>query len=280
MYLDRVSRSPKTAPKGPPLLFVHGSFSDARLWDEYFLPYFAENGYETHAFSLRGHGRSEGRDRLHIWRLADYVADLAQAVADLSHPPLVIGHSMGGMVVQKYLESSPSVAGMVLMGSVPPQGLLPSNLHMAMSHPFLFQQMALFSLFCLMDTPGAYKAAMKRLIRAREKALYRELGVAPETNPDDIGYYTLLDLENLGAKAFGQDFVDWLLQDVQPTQLLFELAKESGIVLLPGRGFGAQSPAGRVSLANLNEADYVQIGRAARNLIERYHQRFKEAKKR
>jgi aspartate 4-decarboxylase len=141
-------------------------------------------------------------------------------------------------------------------------------------------QMALFSLFCLMDTPGAYKAAMKRLIRAREKALYRELGVAPETNPDDIGYYTLLDLENLGAKAFGQDFVDWLLQDVQPTQLLFELAKESGIVLLPGRGFGAQSPAGRVSLANLNEADYVQIGRAARNLIERYHQRFKEAKKR
>ena len=147
MYLDRVSRYPKTTPIGPPLLFVHGSFSDARIWDEYFLPYFAENGYETHAFSLRGHGRSEGRERLHIWRLADYVADLAQAAATLPRPPVVIGHSMGGMVVQKYLESSPPVAGMVLMGSVPQQGLLPSNLHMAMSHPFLFQQMALFSLF-------------------------------------------------------------------------------------------------------------------------------------
>ncbi|MBK8508922.1 MAG: alpha/beta fold hydrolase [Candidatus Competibacteraceae bacterium] len=145
MHLDMVSRRPETTPKQPPLLFVHGSFSDARVWDEYFLPYFAEHGYEAHAVSLRGHGRSEGRERLHTWRLADYVADLAQAAAVLPPSPLLIGHSMGGMVIQKYLESSPAVAGVVLMGSVPPQGLLPSNLHMAMRHPFLFQQMALFS---------------------------------------------------------------------------------------------------------------------------------------
>ena len=35
---------------------------------------------------------------------------------------------------------------MVLMASVPPQGLWPTNLHMAMRHPFLFQQMVLFSM--------------------------------------------------------------------------------------------------------------------------------------
>ncbi|MBL8251206.1 MAG: alpha/beta hydrolase [Candidatus Competibacter sp.] len=145
MHLDMVSRRPEMTSKRPPLLFVHGSFSDARVWDEYFLPYFAENGYEAHAVSLRGHGQSEGRERLPIWRLADYVADVAQAVAAVGRPPVLVGHSMGGMVIQKYLESSPAVAGLVLMGSVPPQGLLPSNLHMAMRHPFLFQQMALFS---------------------------------------------------------------------------------------------------------------------------------------
>lgn len=146
MHLDLVSRYPETAPKTPPLLFVHGSFSDARVWDVYFLPHFAGNGFAAHAFSLRGHGRSEGRERLATWRLADYVADLAQAVATLPGPPLLIGHSMGGMVVQKYLESAPAIAGVALLASVPPQGLLPSNLHMAMRHPFLFQQMALFSL--------------------------------------------------------------------------------------------------------------------------------------
>ena len=128
------------------MLFAHGSFADARCWDEHFLPYFAERGYAAHAFSLRGHGRSEGREHLHTWRLADYVADLETAVGTLSAPPVLIGHSMGGMVVQKYLEHHVSAAGVVLMASVPPQGLLPTNLHMAMRHPFLFQQMALFSL--------------------------------------------------------------------------------------------------------------------------------------
>ncbi len=146
MRLDMVSRYPETTPKPTPLLFAHGSFADARCWEENFLPYFARHGYEAHAFSLRGHGRSEGHERLHTWRLADYVADLANAAATMPQPPILIGHSMGGMVTQKYLETSPAIAGVVLMASVPPQGLLPSNLHMAMRHPFLFQQMVLFSL--------------------------------------------------------------------------------------------------------------------------------------
>jgi aspartate 4-decarboxylase len=135
-------------------------------------------------------------------------------------------------------------------------------------------QMVLFSLFALMDTPGAYKAAMKRLIRAREHALYREIGVAPDPNPNDVGYYTLLDLADLSGKAFGKPFAKWLLKNVEPRSLLFELAQESGVVLLPGGGFGAQQPAGRVSLANLNEADYAKIGKAARSLIEAYHARY------
>ncbi len=136
--------------------------------------------------------------------------------------------------------------------------------------------MVLFSLFSLMDTPGAYKAAMKRLIRAREHALYREIGVAPDPNPNNVGYYTLLDVVDLSEKAFGKPFVEWLLKNVEPRTLLFELAKESGIVLLPGGGFGALSPSGRVSLANLNEVDYANIGKATRNMMEKYYKQFKE----
>lgn len=146
MKLDLLSRYPETTPKPTPLLFVHGSFSDARVWDVNFLPYFAHHGYEAHAVSLRGHGLSEGHERLHSWRLADYVADLTKAVEILPSPPLLIGHSMGGMVIQKYLEDHAGIAGMVLMASVPPQGLLPTNLHMAMRHPILFQQMVTFAM--------------------------------------------------------------------------------------------------------------------------------------
>ncbi|HNW78961.1 MAG TPA: alpha/beta fold hydrolase [Candidatus Competibacteraceae bacterium] len=146
MQLHLISRYPETTPRPTPLLFVHGSFSDARVWDVHVLPYCSRHGYEAHAVSLRGHGLSEGHAHLHRWRLADYVADLARAARMMPAPPVLIGHSMGGMVIQKYLEQQPQVAGVVLMASVPPQGLWPTNLHMAMRHPFLFQQMVLFSM--------------------------------------------------------------------------------------------------------------------------------------
>ncbi|RAS10080.1 bifunctional aspartate transaminase/aspartate 4-decarboxylase [Cupriavidus alkaliphilus] len=138
-------------------------------------------------------------------------------------------------------------------------------------------QMVLFSLFSLMDTPDDYKNAMKRLIRSRKAALYREIGIAPESDdPNAVDYYTLLDLEQLGGKAIGPDFVKWVVTSVEPNELLFQLADEAGVVLLPGRGFGTRHPSGRVSLANLNEADYAKIGRSIRKLFETYVEKYNE----
>ncbi|AMR79650.1 bifunctional aspartate transaminase/aspartate 4-decarboxylase [Cupriavidus nantongensis] len=138
-------------------------------------------------------------------------------------------------------------------------------------------QMVLFSLFSLMDTPDHYKNAMKRLIRSRKAALYREIGIAPESDDANaVDYYTLLDLEQLGGKALGPDFVKWVLNSVEPNELLFQLADEAGVVLLPGRGFGTRHPSGRVSLANLNEADYAKIGRSIRKLFEVYVEKYNE----
>ena len=56
--------------------------------------------------------------------------------------------------------------------------------------------------------------------------------------------------------------------------MLFRLATESGVVLLPGRGFGTLHPSGRVSLANLNEPDYIQIGATVRKLMDEYNERY------
>ncbi|KXU90868.1 aspartate 4-decarboxylase [Paraburkholderia monticola] len=139
-------------------------------------------------------------------------------------------------------------------------------------------QMVLFSLFSLMDTPDAYKNALKRLIRKRKQALYEEIGIAFEDDdPNQVDYYTIVDIEFLGERAFGREFVDWLLKNTEPSELLFRLAREARVVLLPGRGFGTQHPSGRVSLANLNESDYRKIGRAMRKLIEDYVERYNAA---
>ncbi|CAG4886253.1 bifunctional aspartate transaminase/aspartate 4-decarboxylase [Paraburkholderia saeva] len=139
-------------------------------------------------------------------------------------------------------------------------------------------QMVLFSLFSLMDTPDAYKNALKRLIRSRKKALFEEIGLTfPDDDENQVDYYTILDMEYLGERAFGREFVDWLLKNTEPQELLFRLAADARVVLLPGLGFGTAHPSGRVSLANLNESDYRAIGRAVRKLIEEYVERFNSA---
>ncbi|MEZ5585420.1 MAG: alpha/beta fold hydrolase [Candidatus Competibacteraceae bacterium] len=116
MRLEIISRRPAGSPKAVPLLFVHGAFVGAAVWDAHFLAYFAEHGYSAHAVSLRGHGGSAGHESLSWHSLADYVDDLRRTVAVLDAPPVLIGHSMGGMVVQKYLEMH-AVPGLVLMVS-------------------------------------------------------------------------------------------------------------------------------------------------------------------
>lgn len=132
-------------------------------------------------------------------------------------------------------------------------------------------QMALFSLFALMDEPQAYKAAMKRIVRRRKIALYRELGMEVPHDPDSIDYYHLLDWETIGTQMHGREFMQAMMEQFKPNEFLLKLAEETGVVLLPGRGFGTAHPSGRVSLANLNEVDYARIGAAVRKLGSRYY---------
>lgn len=131
-------------------------------------------------------------------------------------------------------------------------------------------QMELFALFALMDERGAYKQAMKQLIRGRHRALYDALEIDAKNDPNGVCYYALLDLERLGRERYGSGFVDWLLATKNPLEILFRLASDAGVVLLPGKGFGMPHPSARVSLANLNDADYARIGRIIRAMIEEY----------
>jgi pimeloyl-ACP methyl ester carboxylesterase len=138
--LEVLSRMPAGAPGRPPLLFVHGAFTGAWCWEEHFLPFFAEAGYPAYALSLSGHGHSRGRDFLDSLSIADYVADVAETAARLPAPPVLVGHSMGGFVVQKYLEEHAAPAA-VLMCSVPPQGLLSATFGLLFSKPDLMRDL-------------------------------------------------------------------------------------------------------------------------------------------
>lgn len=171
MKLEIISKYPSDPTHSTPLLFVHGAWHAAWCWDVHFLDYFAQHGFAAHAVSLRGHGNSEGRDNLRWTRIADYVEDVAKAAQRLPSPPVVIGHSMGGLVVQKYLEDYPAPAA-VLLASVPPAGVLATVLRIAGRHPVALMKVNLtFSLFPLVATPCLAREAFFSESLADEQVL-------------------------------------------------------------------------------------------------------------
>ena len=135
MKLELLSEKPSEPRHPTPILFIHGMWHGAWCWAEHFLPYFAAHGYAVYALSLRGHGTSEGRERLRWTSMADYVADVTQVVNQLEKVPVLVGHSMGGMVIQKYIEFHQTPAT-VLIASVPPKGLVAATMRVARRHPW------------------------------------------------------------------------------------------------------------------------------------------------
>lgn len=144
--LEVIRRMPVRDRGRPRLLFVHGISVGAWIWDEHVLPWFAEAGFEACALSLRGHGASWGQDGIAEWRLADYTADLDQAARSLGGPLVVVGHSLGGAVVQNWIRTGGRPLGMALLASVPPWGLALSALRMGLSTPALFRAVLAMSL--------------------------------------------------------------------------------------------------------------------------------------
>jgi len=124
------------------------------------MPYFEELGYKTYAMSLSNHGRSPRRKNMNLLRISDYVSDVKEVVDSLEESPVLIGHSMGGFVVQKYLEKYQAPAA-VLLAAVPPFGVLGGTLAVLRSFPGAFLKANLtLNLKCIIDTPKKFKALM------------------------------------------------------------------------------------------------------------------------
>lgn len=151
--LHVVRREPQGDHVHPtPVLFVHGAWHGAWCWEEHFLDHFAARGFRVAALDLRGHGSSPARGWFRSRRLRHYVQDVAEVAAGFDTPPVVVGHSMGGMVVQKYLEKHDAPKA-VLLASGPPRGVIGVTLRVLRRHPITFLRMnATWSLYPLVDT--------------------------------------------------------------------------------------------------------------------------------
>lgn len=178
--LEYVEARPEGPPSGAPILFVHGAFGGAWMWSEIFMPYFVRRGRAVAAFSLRGHGSSEGHARLRGARLVDFVGDLQRALRHLGEPPIVVGHSLGGLLAQLLIGREP-MRGLVLMGSLPPEGLFWESPRLALTDPTIWLEACLGS---LADAQLPTEAAMAQVLFSdklpREQAARYAARMTPE----------------------------------------------------------------------------------------------------
>ncbi len=138
--------------------------------------------------------------------------------------------------------------------------------------------MTLFSIFCLMDKKGEYKKLAQDIIGKRFETLYKAIGIDCPKDPYEAHYYTIINIPDLAKTRYEQAFADYLVKTFEPIDFVVRLAEEKAVVLLDGGGFDAPNMSVRVSLANLPDDAYENIGKSISWLLEQYYKHWKSKK--
>ncbi len=120
----------------PSILFVHGAGHGAWCWRDHFTGWFEARGYTVAAPDLPHHG-DQDHSGINTISLSAYVAAVADTAATLGPPLILVGHSMGGFIVQKYLQSARASLA-ILLASTPPAGARGMVRRMATRRPATF----------------------------------------------------------------------------------------------------------------------------------------------
>lgn len=193
-HINIVRKGAAGSSQHPTVLFVHGAWHGAWCWQARFMDYFAEAGFNTLALDLRGHGDSEAHGAMRWNRISDYADDVLHVVETLDERPIVIGHSMGGLVTQHCMKrAGDKIAAAGLLATVPAHGVWRATATVGLRHPLIFAEANLrWTLYPIVRDP------------ARAKELFLEAEV-PQEEADafaaklsDESYLAYLDMLGLG----------------------------------------------------------------------------------
>jgi pimeloyl-ACP methyl ester carboxylesterase len=154
--LELITKKSSKKTNNTPILFVHGAWQGAWCW-EYFMTFFSKKGYDCYAPSLQGHGESDNNKSLKFTRIDDYVANIREVVdsieKDTEKKPFIVAHSMGGLIIQKYLENDYDIPKAILLTPVPRHGIWQATLRTFRRVPIQFLKLNMtLSLWPLINT--------------------------------------------------------------------------------------------------------------------------------
>jgi pimeloyl-ACP methyl ester carboxylesterase len=109
-----------------PVVMIHGAFCGGWAFESW-KTVFKSKGYDAHTPDLRFHdGGKEPPPALGQTSMLDYVEDLGALLDDFDKKPILIGHSMGGLLAQM-LAARRHVRALVLLSPCAPWGVLPAT---------------------------------------------------------------------------------------------------------------------------------------------------------
>ena len=176
-----------------PLMLIHGAWLSARSWEQV-VPAFSERGFDVTAPEWpRKHGDVEelraGADALAGLGLDEIVDHYAALVEELPEPPVLVGHSFGGLIVELLLARGLGRAG-VAISPAPPKGILVlpfsslKSASPALAHPSRYHGVVTLTLeeftygFVNTFPPEEAKAAYERYAVPETGQIFYEAGFA------------------------------------------------------------------------------------------------------
>jgi pimeloyl-ACP methyl ester carboxylesterase len=161
----------------PPVIFAHGAFCGGWAFERFREP-FEALGLSCHAPDMRGHAAGSPRHATAGLSMGDYAADLAKLVAGQAEPPILIGHSLGGLVAQMAAARSP-VRALVLLAPSPPWGVPGGSLGEAISAVSLYALGPFWMQAIEPDYGSARGYSLDRLTSPERHAVFNRM--APES---------------------------------------------------------------------------------------------------
>ena len=156
-----------------PILMTHGAFCGGWVWDAFAEPFRAA-GHAVIAPDLPGHGPRDAADAVLGLSMSDYAGALAAAAAALPAPPVLVGHSLGGLVTLMAAARTP-VAGVILLAPSPLWGVSGSTMEEAISAVSLYALGPYWAQVVQPDYASFRRFAVDRLPRAARHALHARM---------------------------------------------------------------------------------------------------------
>lgn len=115
-----------------PVLFIPGALTGEWIWEGNFSDYFKTQGYSVHTFSFPGHGASF--IKRNSFGFEDYLAACVEKIISLPAPPILIAHSLGGLIAL-HAATKVNIDRLILLSPVPASGMLKSILQLGLKSP-------------------------------------------------------------------------------------------------------------------------------------------------